>query len=271
MFHLELFSSAIPLSGANNFQQLNYFKTDNILPPLNLGMQVSGTLANLMWLAGVGANLVHIRAQAPSMLPFPYPALSPNNRGLAFESPPRVWDLSSYPLPLRPTEEFDLFCTQNSGAAQTEYVACQFTDNQLIPPPAGRYFSVHWTAAVALNAGAWTQVQPIFDQALPAGFYALVGARALSASALFFRLFPAMAPLWRPGGIAVQAYDQFDSHKQRGYDYLGGKIGPWGVWLSFYQNVPPQVEFFATAADAAEEGWFDLIQVSTATSIGTPG
>jgi hypothetical protein len=33
----------------------------------------------------------------------------------------------------------------------------------------------------------------------------------------------------------------------------------WGVWLTFYQNVPPQIEIFATAADTAEEGWFDLV------------
>jgi hypothetical protein len=38
------------------------------------------------------------------------------------------------------------------------------------------------------------------------------------------------------------------------------------VWLFFYQNVPPQVEFFATGADVAQEGFFDLIYVSTSTT-----
>ncbi|MGH7745790.1 MAG: hypothetical protein ACREQ5_13555, partial [Candidatus Dormibacteria bacterium] len=216
MFHMELFSSSIPVSNPTNFQQLTYFTPDNILPRLNLGMQVSASLPYLMWAAGVGAALASMRVQAPSMLPFPYPSFSPNNRGLAFESPPRVWDLHGYALPLRPTEEFDVFVSQNSGAAQTQYVACQFTDNNFTPPPAGRFFSAHWTATTPLTPAQWTPVLPIFDQALPAGFYALIGARTFSANALFFRLFPAMAPLWRPGGIAVQSYDQFDSHGQRG-------------------------------------------------------
>ena len=179
MFHLELFSSSIATSGANTFQQLTYTSVDNVLPKLNNGMQVSPTLPYLQAVLGVGAHMVHVRGQAPSMLPFPYPALSPNNRGAAFESPPRIWDFSRAPLPLRPTEEFDIFCTQNSGGAETEYVACQFSDGTLTPIPVainppgigqnpttpGRFFAVHWTAAVTLTAGAFTQVQPVFDQA----------------------------------------------------------------------------------------------------------
>jgi hypothetical protein len=102
----------------------------------------------------------------------------------------------------------------------------------------------------------------VFDQALPAGYYALIGARAFSASALFFRMFPAMAPLWRPGGVAVQAYDQLDPVNQRFIPNMSDMSQGWGVWLSFYQNVPPQCEFFATAADTAEEGWFDLLYVN---------
>jgi len=282
MFHLELFSSSIATSGANTFQQLTYTSVDNVLPKLNNGMQVSPTLPYLQAVLGVGAHLVHVRGQAPSMLPFPYPALSPNNRGAAFESPPRIWDFSRAPLPLRPTEEFDIFVTQNSGGAETEYVACQFSDGTLTPIPVainppgigqnpttpGRFFAVHWTAAVTLTAGAFTQVQPVFDQALPAGMYAMIGARAFSATGLFFRLFPAMQPLWRPGGVCVQAYDQLDPVNQRGFQQGYPSTMGWGMWLQFYQNVPPQVEFFSTAADTAEEGWFDLVYLGTQTTTG---
>lgn len=279
MFHSELFTSSIP-TGANAFQQVQYLKTDNVLAPLNLGLQVSPTLPCLMFVAGVGVNLVHVRAQTPSMLPFPWPTLDPNNRGGAFESPPRVHDFSETPLPLRPTDEFDIFATQNAAGAQVQYVMTTFCDQapqplpvQVLPPTLtqnpmtpGRYFSAHWTASVTLTAGAWTVVQPIFDQALPAGYYALLGARTFSASALFFRMFPAMGPIWRPGGCAVQAYDQIDPANQRYIPIIDGENPAWGVWLSFFQNVPPQVEVFATAADTSEEGWFDLVYVSTATT-----
>jgi hypothetical protein len=265
MFHLELFHSGVGVSAA--FQQLTYFKSSNILPAINNGAQVSATLPYVKWVAAISTNIGNVRLQAPSMLPFPYPTLAPNNRATISQNPPRVWDFSAAPIPLRPTEEFDVFCTMSGAAGEAPNVGVLFTDNVVTPAPAGRFFSAHWTAAVTTIAGGWTVVQPIFDQALPAGFYALIGARVMSASAQFFRLFPAMAPLWRPGGLAVTLYDQMDSHKQRGFDSYGGPIGPWGVWLSFYQNVPPQVEVFTVAADPVVEGLFDLIQVSQATSI----
>ena len=177
MFHSELFSSSVA-TGANAFQQLSYVKTDGVLAPLNLGLQVSPTLPQMMFAAGIGVNIVHIRAQTPSMLPFPYATLDPNNRGGAAESPPRVHDFSETPIPLRPTDEFDVFVTQNAAGAQVQYVLVTFCDQapqplpvQILPPnltanPAtpGRFTTAHWTSATTLTAGAWSVVQPIFDQ-----------------------------------------------------------------------------------------------------------
>jgi len=283
MLHLELFSSSIA-TGANAFSQLTYFTPDNVLPKQVNGLQVSPILPYVMAVFPVGAHLAHTRIQSNSMLPFPYITLDPGNRGSTFESPARYFDFSYAPLPLKPTEEFDVYATQNSGSAETEYVAVLFCDMKpgplpvainpasLITSPAtpGRFFTVHWTASTTLTAGAWTVVQPSFDQALYAGYYALIGARAFSATCLFFRLFPAYGPLWRPGGAGVQAYDQLDPHFQRGLSPLTGLLSPWGVWLNFYQNVPPQVEFFATAADTAEEGWFDLVYLGPQVIQQTP-
>lgn len=281
MFHGEVFSSSIA-SGANTFAQLTYISADAVLPAIVNGMQVSTQLPNLMAVAGVGAHLVHVRPQANSMLPMPYPALSPNNRGSALESPPRFWDFSGNPIPLKPTEEFDIFATQNLGTAETEYVFCLFTDGIATPVPVGinppgtagmgaipgRAFSVHWTATQTLTAGAFTSLQPAFDQTLPAGQYALIGARVFSATGLFFRMLPAMGPLWRPGGACMQAYDQLDPYNQRMKNGWSHAMMGWGVWMTFYQNVPPKVEIFATAADTAEEGWFDLVYLSGTTSGG---
>jgi hypothetical protein len=265
MFHSELFSSSNGTSSATAFLQTNYVTADAILPGLVNGMQVSKDLPYVMAVAGVSANLCMVRIQAPSMLPWPYPTLGPNNRGTALESPPRIHDFSSNPIRLNPTEELDVYTTQNSGGAQTPFVLVTFSDGMKTPVPAGRFFTVHWTAAVTLTASAWSQVAPSLDQALPAGQYALIGARVFSATAKYFRMFPAQAPLWRPGGVAVQAYDQLDPPSQRGYSYLNVPNSTWGTWLTFYQNVVPQVEIFATSADTAEEGFYDLVQISGAT------
>ncbi len=277
MFHAELFSSSIA-TGAESFAQLNYFTPDAVLTPIINGVQISTTLPAVHSVFPVGANLCQLRVQANSMLPFPYITMNPVNRGGVAESPARIFDFSAWPLYLKPTEELDVFGTQNSGGAETEYVLVNFTDGimnqipvQVNPPgmPAapttpGRFFTAHWTdPATALVGGSWTKVQPAFDQALYAGSYALVGARVKSATGLFFRMFPSFGPLWRPGGFCVQSFDAIDPYNQRYMNAYAAEPSGWGVWLNFYQNTPPAVEIFATANDAANtvEGWFDLVYI----------
>lgn len=259
MFHFEMFSSSIA-SGATTRAQITS-KNNNVVPTLNNGFQVPKDLPNLHSVMGVAGNLVQVQLQTPNFAPHPYPNLVPNNRGTAFESPPRIWDFSRAPLPLTPTDELDAFASQNSGGAQTCYVGINFCDGPPTPVPQGKFLSVHWTAAVTLGAGVMTTVLPVLDSALPSGLYSLVGVKAFSATALFFQMLPSTMPLWRPGGVATQAYDQLDPPNQRAAGYLGYPQTGWGEWLRFRQNVPPQINFFATAADTAEEGWFDLIYV----------
>jgi hypothetical protein len=263
-FHTVVFTSSTSSSGATTFVQLN-FKQDPIVPTLNNGLQVPKQLNKLNFLAGVGTSLTNFRAQTPAFLPFPWPAFAPTNRGSAFESPPRYFDGFKSPLPMNPTDELDIYICQNSGGTETEYVFATLGDGTIQPAPAGRFFTVHATGSTTVTAGAFTACALTFDQAIPAGFYACIGARAYSATCLGFRLNPAMEPLWRPGGVGVKAYDQMDPAGQRGYIYDGQIIAPWGVWMTFYQNVPPQVDFFATSADTAQEVWLDLVQLSTAT------
>lgn len=282
MFHMELFSSSIA-TGATTYNQVTFFTPDNVLQKLVNGMQVSTSLPYLMAVFGVGAHLVDVRAQAPSMLPFPYINLNPNNRGSAFESPVRGWDFSDAPLPLKPTEEFDIFASQNASGSETEYVGCNFSDGNVTPLPVtlnppgvilngltpGRFFTAHSSTTVTVTAAAWSVVALSIDQTLPAGLYALIGARAYSATGLFFRMFPQNAPLWRPGGTCVQAYDSLDPPNQRAMRWAGTHLSKWGVWLTFFQNTVPQVEFFCTSADTAQEVWLDLVYLGPQTSQGT--
>src|SRR6516162_3771794 len=227
MFHVECFTSSIA-TGANTFQQVNYKTGDTVLAPLNLGLQVSPTVPQLMFVAGIGVNIGHVRAQSASMLPFPYPTLDPNNRGGAAESPPRVHDFSEHPWMLRPTDEFDIFATQNAAGAQVQYVLAGFCD--LAPQPLPVAPLPPGMASMQQTPGKFTTAH-------------------WSASTLFFRMLPAMGPIWRPGGLAVQAYDQLDPANQRFIPSWSAPMRSWGVWLYFYQNVPPQVEVFATGAD----------------------
>jgi hypothetical protein len=257
MFHLEYFSSSIA-SGATTRAQVTAIY-NSVVPKLNNGFQVPSALPYVHSVFGVGAHQTALNLRTPRFLPFPYPDLSPTNRGTAFESPVRAFDFSMNPLPLNGTDEIDMYASQNAGSAETQYAALQFTDNVKIPIPAGQIFTVHATASTTLTAGAFTAVQPTFDYALPAGSYALCGVSYFSATALFFQMLPVQQPLWRPGGVGVQAYDQLQPPNQRMGGWSPFANQTWGVWLAFRQNTPPAVNCFATSADTAEEFWYDLV------------
>jgi hypothetical protein len=278
MFHAELYSSSLSSGAANTFQQVNAITSDNVLPTQNNGYTVLQQLPYLMCAIMIGTNAVHLRPQSNSMLPFPYITSTPNNRGAAAESPVRMLDLTLTPLPLRPTEEFDIFASQNSGGAQVQYVLVCFCDGPPSPltfplmpgnilsgqVQVGRAFTVHATGTTTLGASAFTAVPLTLDQTLPPGTYALIGMRAYSATGKFARLFPSVPPQWRPGTICTQAYDAMDPWYARAWPIFGGRVvAPVGIWATFPQNVLPQVEFYATSADTAEEVWFDLVYIST--------
>jgi len=263
-FHFEMYKSSVVGTSATALVQVNSL-ANGVVPTLNNGFQVPTSLRKLGAVMPVSTHANRVRMQAPSMLPFPYVDLTPVNRGSAFESPPRCFDFMANPIQLNPTEELDAYFDPGNNT-ETCYLGILFTDGVRTPPPAGRFFTVHATASTTLTAGAMTTVTPVLDLALPASgggpqMYALIGARVFSATGLFFQMLPANEPLWRPGGVCVQAYDQLDVPGQRGYGWLNGQYPSWGQWLQFQQNVPPQVNIFATSADTAEEFSFDLVAI----------
>lgn len=271
-FHMEAFRSSLASGATDVFQQVTFISTGAVLAPAANGMQVSAFLSKIHSLFGVGVTLENIRPQANSFQPAPYPVLGPNNKGTAVESPARFWDFSAYPKAMRPTEEFDIFASQTSGGAENEAVFVNFTDGIINPAPpvstqsslnaVGQFFIAHGTGTTTLTANAWTQVTVTLDTPLPAGTYALLGMRAVSAHALAFRVKPINEPVWRPGGVACQTADQLDPVNQRFMNPVTGRVSPWGVWLVFYQNTVPYIEMWATAGDTAEDFFFDLVKVS---------
>jgi hypothetical protein len=269
---LEAFRSSLSSGVTDVLQQVTYISAGAILAPSASGLQVSAALSKLHSLFGVGAHLENISPQAASMLPLPYPNLAPNNIGTAAENPVKFWDWSRGPKPLRPTETFNIFASQTSAGAENEAVFVQFTDGIVTQAPGlasvpaingnGMYTVAHATATTTLTANAFTQITPVLDLPLPAGTYALVGARVQSAGCLAFRMKPINEPLWRPGGVGTQTADQLEAPGQRFINALTGYISHWGVWFTFFQNTVPNVDIWSTSADTKEDIWFDLIKLS---------
>jgi hypothetical protein len=137
-----------------------------------------------------------------------------------------------------------------TGTTETTSAAIIFCDGPVVQAANQRTFTVHGSSSTTLVVSGWTSCAITLDQALPAGVYNLVGARAYSAHALYFKVIPAMGPLWTPGSTAVQTYDALDAP--------GARYGGWGTWLTFQQNVLPSVSVLGYIADTAEEVWMDL-------------
>lgn len=250
MFHLSAFTSSISNDG--NLHQLANVP-DSILPQSGSGL-LSSTLAYLMAIGFVGPNFNRGQMVAPSLRDYGNLDVEPGNVGTAWDSPPRMTDLTMKPIPLAVAEEWDLFAAQSGSGAQSEYGFLWSSNGQIDPLGPKKIVQVHFSATNTLVAGQWSLIQMVLAQPLYPGTYQLVGARLKSAGALAFRIVPAgnpQAQAWRPGGIGVQSFDQMDWPRQR--------HGGWGVWLMFTNTTVPQIEVLSTSADTSEEGIIDLV------------
>lgn len=251
MFHTSAFFSSIANDGA--LHQLAEV-ADSILPASGSGLLSSG-LAYLHAIGFAGLTAVRGQFQAPSLRDYGNLDVEPVNIGTAWESPPRLDDLSRKPIPLAMSEEWDLFGAQNDAmVARNNYGFLWSSDGNLDAYPTKKIVQLFWNASVTLIANKWSLVQMVLSQPLYPGRYAIVGARAKSAGALAFRFIPSGNPTgapWRPGGIAVQADDQMDWPMQR--------KGGWGKWLDFTNTTVPQIEMFSISADTSEAGVIDIV------------
>jgi hypothetical protein len=145
---------------------------------------------------------------------------------------------------MNPTDELDIFTAQNSGGAETEYVFVSLSDGLVHPAPAGRFFTVHGTGSTTVTPSAFSLRN---YSTRPSRLDSTPWSRAhIRRHGEGFQTRSAMEPLWRPGGTALATYDALDPPAARIF-YDGQVVAPWGVWMSFYQNVPPQLDMFCQA------------------------
>jgi len=254
MQHMALFSSSI----ANGTILLQVTAVpDPIIASSGNGLLAPAALPFLWRAAGVGTNLTRFQLTSATLRDYAPFDCAPANVGTVLESPLRYLDFSDAPIHFNGVEEIDVFAVQSNAGAQRETVAVWFVDRAPVQLQ-GRCFTMHWTAGTTLVANAFTAITPVFDNGIPSGTFAVVGSRQLSASALFHRFIPRGGNPFRPGFPSVQAQDGYAFDGSRYTDYVPN----WGEALRFTNVTIPQIEIFATAADASEEGYIDMIQVA---------
>jgi hypothetical protein len=165
-------------------------------------------------------------------------------------SPPNFVDLFDHPIPLTAGEQLRTLAAEDGAGAQRTN-AILFLVSGPAEPIEGDVISVRYTGTTTLVANAWTVGSITPSPTLPAGRYALVGAR-VQAAGLRAARFISQDQQSRPGVIGTDADSDITVTRFR--------RGELGSWLEFEHDEPPQVEYFSLSADTAETLILDVIQ-----------
>ncbi len=163
---------------------------------------------------------------------------------------PSIADYRSSPLLIPGGQELS---AEGSDAAGTTVIAAVISiQERPAPTPAGDIFTIRAVATATMVVGAWTNAPLTFGDTLPPGRYAIVGALAVSATCIGFRL-RIPGELFRPGGIGVATLGLVPPKFQ-----TKGAMGNWG---EFPNDTLPECELLCSAADTALTLFLDLIKV----------
>lgn len=159
----------------------------------------------------------------------------------------------SFDTPMQLVEDEALnFAMQSDPVAGVVHAGLVMLSDGPLQPIAGPVFTVRATSGVTQVAAAWTNGNLTLGQVLPAGQYAVVGARFRSTDAIAGRLvFSAQNA--RPGLPAVAAIGSRENTR-----YRAGGLGVWGV---FPNTIPPTVDWIGGAA-VAQVVELDLMRIS---------
>lgn len=158
------------------------------------------------------------------------------------------------PLVVDPGEPFEAWMAESGAGASRVTILVWLADTP--PQPIiGDIHSIRVTSTNTAVANAWTNVTLTFNDVLPSGTYALVGAAMQSATIQAFR-FVFKGGSWRPGAIG-----QATLGTRLNPIFRNGALGSWG---EFENLTPPSMDVLCNAADAAFAGILDLVQLTGA-------
>lgn len=217
---------------------------DNIIVP--------GWAPNLMGYYAWGADITDGRLLSPSLRTLANLDIRPHDHADEPTSDPPFHDLFDTPIPLEPSESLTFQGAEDNAAAGD--MACfAWLGDAVVAAPAGRLFTILATETItALTVDVWNNRSFTFDQTLPAGRYACVGARAQAAGLRAFRFVP-VGEYARPGALGFDGDGDIEPSRFR--------YGKAGVWFEFEHDQPPTIDLMSLSADTALEIWMDLIQV----------
>ena len=198
------------------------------------------------------AGATRARIVTPSLRQVTTPFIRPINLAIVPVDEPNMADYTASPLRLRALEEVQLLAFQTTGGAAVVVIVAGISPQPLGPSPNGDIFTMRGTGATTVTAGAWSNCAMTWQDTLPNGTYAVVGAEFIGATAVAGRLI-FEDQVERPGGLGQSLVSGNGPPLFR-----KGRMGIWGRFSTFRM---PNVEFLCNAADTAQEVYLDLMRV----------
>lgn len=215
---------------------------------------VPNDMTNLIWAYVLGPNAARAQLVSPSLRRMFNQEIFPLDLNAIATDQLALEVFNNSPLILDPGEPLEGWVAESGAGATRVTILAALADAPPVPI-VGDVHSIRITSTGAAVANVWTNIVPVFNDVLPSGTYAVVGAALQSATMQAFRLvFKGGA--YRPGAI--------------GSSLLSSRINPMfrngglGSWGEFENLTPPSIDVLCNAADAAFAGVLDLVQLSSA-------
>jgi hypothetical protein len=229
MFHLVAYRSLVPVGSTFSYvtpvpdSQVRVEGNNVIVPP---GMN------HLLAVYAASDALVRARLETPSLRRTMLLDVVPVYSGDAVRLSEHVNQFVGAPLTLDESEPMR-FMAIHSGTEEEDVVGLVWLGDGPITPVVSEYFVAGATASKVIGTGGWENVSIAFEQTLPAGRYAVIGARVELMGGVAFRL-SFVGQSWRPGWLIDQDVAGVASRDAR-----GGRLGVWG---EFPHDQPPTVD-----------------------------
>lgn len=247
MFHTAIWSASVDQASLAAIAAI----ADPVMTVSGNNIQVPAATPMIGLAAGIGVNLTRVQLQSPSLRRIANFEVRPFHRNATPLSPNPTIDFMDEPIELDPGEQLQAWTSEDGAGATRMNVLVNFVDKAVVANTE-QSFVVRATAAQTLTAFSWTNGALTFDQVLPVGQYAIVGARAESTGLIAFRfVFQNQTP--RPGGLGNLTESALSLPRQR--------KGYWGVWGVFDNWTAPTVDFFSSSADTSEVLSLDIVKV----------
>jgi len=166
--------------------------------------------------------------------------------------PPAFVDMRDHPLVLDPGENMTATVNSNTSAVAFQWVLLLLSDG-MAPVPPGERRTLRFTNTDTLVVDVWTNGDLTAAEELPAGSYAVIGMRAVSAGLVAARLVPRGSG-FRPGCLGG------DSESDLGHPIF--RNGQLGSWMTFVHDNIPSVDFLSISTDSDQDVFLDLVKVS---------